>query len=268
MLVPLLAAAAVLAAADSGPRPAAPQINPGGIVNAATNRAAPENFVSPGSIISIYGTGLATVTREVLPDDITAGYLPETLAGVAVFFGGVPAHLFYVSPLQINAQAPTVLLAGEWEVRVRVDRLDAYARVSVRAYSPGLFPVSRHADGTLVTRESPARRGEFLLFFGTGFGPARLPILSGALAPLAPTPLVSGIEAEIGGTALAPADIYYAGLAPGYAGLYQFNLRIPAGTPPGDAEVRVGIAGEWSQPGVRVPIGPQNQSPASAGLGR
>ena len=62
------------------------------------------------------------------------------------------------------------------------------------------------------------------------------------------------IEAEIAGAALPSEDIYYWGLAPGFAGLYQFNLRIPATAAAGDAEVRVGIAGEWSQPGFRIAV--------------
>jgi uncharacterized protein (TIGR03437 family) len=93
-----------------------------------------------------------------------------------------------------------------------------------------------------------------VLFFGTGFGPARLPMLPGALAPLRPVELVSPVEAQIGEIPLAREDVFYAGLAPGYAGLYQFNLRIPPVLPSGDAEVRVGIAGEWSQPGIRIPV--------------
>ncbi len=252
MPVPLLVAAAVLAAADPGPRPAAPVINPGGIVNAATNRPAPDNFVSPGAIISIYGTGLAKVTQEVRPEDFERGFLPSTLGGVSVFFGGVPGYLFYVSPLQINAQVPTVLQPGEWEVRVLVDRLESRERVQVRPYSPGLFGTARHADGTAVSAAAPGRRGEYILFYGTGYGATRPPTLAGALAPQSPVWLASPVEAEIGGAALAAEDIYYWGLAPGYAGLYQFNLRIPAGTPAGEAEVRVGIAGEWAPP-VRIP---------------
>jgi uncharacterized protein (TIGR03437 family) len=248
---------ALLAATDRGPRPAAPFINPGGIVNAATHRPAPDNFVCPGGIISIYGTGLATVTREVRPGDVENGFLPETLAGVAVFFGPVAAPLFYVSPLQINAQVPTVLQPGDWEVRVRVERLEGRERVVVRPYSPGLFAVARHTDGTPVSAAAPARPGEFILFFGAGFGPTRPPALSGALAPLAPVWMTTRIEAEVAGAPLSLPDIYYWGLAPGFAGLYQFNLRIPTPTAAGDVEVRVGVAGEWSQPGFRIAVAGQ-----------
>ncbi len=251
-----LAAASVLAAADGVPRPAAPQINVGGVVNAATNRPAPDNYVSPGAIISIYGTGLAKVTHEVSSGDLDQGFLPEVMSGVTVFFGSVAAPLFFVSPLQINAQAPANLQPGQWQVTVRVDRLEASDTVMVAPYSPGLFSVARHADGTQVSQQAPARPGEFILFFGTGFGETRPPMLSGQLAPPGPTWMANHIEARIGGQALAGADIYYYGLAPAYAGLYQFNLRVPAATPGGDADVMVRVADSWSQPGVKIAVKP------------
>lgn len=248
------AAAAVLTAADGVPRREAPRINVGGVVNAASGLPAPDNFVSPGAIISIYGTGLATETREVRASDVVNGFLPTSLAGVSVFFGLVAAPLFYVSPLQINAQVPTVLQPGEWEIRVKVNLLDASDRVVVRAYSPGLFSVARHADGTLIARDAPARPGEVVVFFGTGFGPTRPMLLTGELAPLAPAWLTSPVEAQIGGISLTSKDLYYWGMAPGFAGLYQFNLRIPQAAPAGDLEVQVKIEDSWSQPGVRVPV--------------
>lgn len=250
----LLAAAASLAAADEAPRREAPRINVGGIVNAASNLPAPQNFVSPGAIISIYGTGLALETREAGPGDGIDGLLPRSLAGVEVNFGITPAALFYVSPLQINAQVPAELAPGGWNVQVKLGITSATEPVTVRPYSPGLFPVARHADGALVSRQAPARVGEYLLFFGTGFGPTLPLLLTGQLAPLEPLRLVKPIEARIGGVTLEGEDMYYAGTAPGYAGLDQFNLRIPAASPAGDLEVLVKIDDSWSQPGFRIPV--------------
>ena len=251
----LAAAAAVLAAADKAPRPAAPLINVGGIVNAASNRGAPDNYISPGAIISIYGTGLANETREVRDDDLVNGqFLPVNLAGVSVFFGGVSAPLFYVSPLQINAQVPVEIGPAEWTVRVTHTSLESKEKVVVRPYSPGLFSVARHAGGLLVSRDAPARPGEFILFFGTGFGPTMPAFQTGAAAPQFPVFLLAPIEAAISEIPLGAADIYFSGLAPGFAGLYQFNLRIPPAAPAGDLEVRIKVADEWSQPGVRVPV--------------
>ncbi len=254
-LVPAtVAAAAVLFAADRGSRPAAPRINVGGIVNAASNRPAPDNFVSPGAIISIYGTGLANVTREVRHEDLVHGFLPVILSDVSVFFGPVAAPLFYISPTQINAQVPAELQPGVWIVKVRVNNLESSEPALVYPFSPGLFGVARHTDGMLVTREVPARPGEWIMFFGTGYGPTSPLMLSGALAPLEPLWMDYMIEARIGETLLPREDIYYWGLAPGYAGLYQFNLRIPVAAPAGDLEVQVKVADQWSQPGVRIAV--------------
>src|SRR5579885_3556110 len=205
------AAAAVLTAADGVPRSEAPQINVGGVVNAASNLPAPNNFVSPGAIISIYGTGLAGVAAAASAGSGVFS-LPEVLAGVTVLFGPVAAPLFYVSPLQINAQVPTYLQPGEWQVQVKYNRLDSSTPVVVRPYSPGLFGVARHSDGTQVTRDAPARPGEYILFFGTGFGPTRPPMETGASAPPGPTWMVAPIAAKIGDIPLAPEDIYYWGL--------------------------------------------------------
>lgn len=66
--------------------------------------------------------------------------------------------------------------------------------------------------------------------------------------------MVAPITAKIGDIPLAPEDIYYWGLAPGYVGLYQFNLRIPMTAPSGDLEVLVKVDEYWSQPGVRIPV--------------
>src|SRR5262249_45227910 len=248
--LPVTAAAAiVLSAADGVPRREAPRINAGGIVNAASNLPAPYNFVSPGAIVSIYGTGFSNETREVRPGDLSGGFLPETLAGVSVFFGPVAAPLFYVSPQQINAQVPLTLQPAAWEGKVRFQNLEAAEWAVVRPYSPGLFGVSRHADGGVVSRGAPAHPGRGISSFATGFGPTRPPIHTGELAPPGPVWLDAKTEAKIGDIPLAPEDILYGGLAPGFAGVYQFNLRIPAAAPSGDLEVMLKVGDVWSQAG-------------------
>lgn len=81
-----------------------PAINLQGVVNAATGRSASSVPVAArGSLVSIYGDNLsgttASANRLPLPTQ-----LPGT--GTQVFFGGIAAPLFYVSPTQINAQVP------------------------------------------------------------------------------------------------------------------------------------------------------------------
>ena len=247
------AAATVLAAAEEAPRPQAPRINIGGIVNAASNRPAPDNYLAPGAIFSIYGTGLSDGGRTGNTSISSNGILPESLDRMWVLFGAAYAPLFYVSPTQLNAQVPAFLQPGTWEVRVVVDQLVASEKVVVREYSPGLFGGARHTDGRLVDRDAPARPGEYILFFGTGFGPTR-PVMQTGYPARELAPMTSPVEARIGEVMLQPEDIYYAGLAWDFAGLYQFNLRVPATAPSGDLEVTIKAGQEWSQAGMRIAV--------------
>ena len=73
--------------------------------------------VAPGSIISIYGTGLAPVTSAL---DGFAGIsaLTTSINGVSVTVGGVKAPFYFVSPLQMNVQVPFEVAAGPQPVVV------------------------------------------------------------------------------------------------------------------------------------------------------
>jgi uncharacterized protein (TIGR03437 family) len=110
-------------------------------------------------------------------------------------------------------------------------------------------------DSSQVLEGSPAARGEILTLFGTGFGavgganeigrPA-----AGAAAVTAP------VEISIGGVAVPDDHICYAGLTPATAGLYQINVKIPAGVPPSQAvPLAVRIGGVAAQSGLTLPVG-------------
>jgi uncharacterized protein (TIGR03437 family) len=100
----------------------------------------------------------------------------------------------------------------------------------VIAATPGIFtatgdgrssPVIVHAsDYKLVTPQNPARTGEFLTIFCTGLGVAGAGIRAGDPAPAVPVPVQITVVTSIG-------TVTYAGLAPGYAGLYQVNFQVP-----------------------------------------
>jgi Alpha/beta hydrolase domain len=94
---------------------AAPAINTGGVVNAATYTGGP---LAPNTIISIFGTNLATATGLGQP---TATGYPTTLFGTTVTFGQLVAvPLVYVSPSQINAIVPASMKPGNSDVTVTV----------------------------------------------------------------------------------------------------------------------------------------------------
>ena len=244
----------------------APAIGIDGVVNAASFRAAPDNFIVPNGVISIFGEDLSLRTREVRPSDLDRGRLPTSLGGVSVSVGGLLAHLYFVSPGQINAQAPSFLPPEEASVRiVREGLASNEVRVKVRDVDPGLFtflerPVATHLDFTLVGRgevpgSTPAHAGEFIGLFGTGLGPTLPPVLAGQLPNFA-AQVLNPLQVLLGDRPVPPEFVWYAGQAPGLAGVYQINLLLPEDTPIGDPDIVLEMAGVRSQTGLTIAVDP------------
>jgi len=259
-LVLWLALAPPLPGAETGRR-RAPILNVDGVVNGASFAAAPDNFVAPNSIISIFGLDLSLQTKQVSESDLVRGRLPLVLGGVQVRIGEIPAPLYFVSPLQINAQVPSEITAGEWPVSVVRENLSAEnaATVKVRPAAPGLFRFVTHTDYTLVGRgdpqgSTPARPGEIVLLFGTGFGATAPAVFAGELPDFL-APVVLPARARLADTMLPDHLLHYVGQAPGFAGLYQMNLELPADLAAGDLEIRIEIDGASSQEGVKIAVG-------------
>ena len=184
--------------------------------------------------------------------------------------------LFLVSPTQINAQAPHDLRPGETALLQVVrgcgtaDELSGFAhtRIEASAASPAFFNlvnnpngrnplVAQHGGGPALVGPpelgaafTPAAPGEVVTLYGTGFGPTDPPLEAGVV-PGAPAALVYPLTFRVGGKAVPPQDVLYAGAAPCCAGLYQFSLRLPADLPDGDAPVTANVLG-----GVFTPQGP------------
>ena len=225
-----------------------PVINPGGIVNAASQSASPElgMIVAPGGIATIYGSNLAssTETAATLP-------LPTSLAGTSVTVNGSPAPLFYVSPNQINFQVPTLDPNLNSYLKVTVtSRLGTSDPVEVdnRWSAPGAFTqnasgcgpgavLNVNADGTvfLNTRGQSASPGDFISIYGTGMGLPYNPPPDGSPAKTDPLSWsgggsrvlfgLSGFERpSTASTFFVPGD--FAGRAPGLVGVDQVNLRV------------------------------------------
>lgn len=262
-LVLWLAAASSLPGAETGRR-YAPTIEVGGVVNAASFKSAPDNFLVANGIISIFGVDLSLRTATAGPGDLVRGRLPTSLGSVTVSIANQPAPLYFVSPGQINAQAPTALPAGQAEILInREGLLSNRVWVKVREEDPGLFmfvgrPVATHLDYTLVGRgevegSTPARPGEFVVLFGTGMGKTNPSFLQGVL-PLSGAALVKPVQVLLRGQPLSEEFVPYAGQAPGLAGVYQVNILLPPDLAPGEAEVIVEIDGARSQAGLTLAI--------------
>jgi uncharacterized protein (TIGR03437 family) len=216
----------------------APAVNAGGIVNAAS--FAGGGVLAPGSIISVFGRQLAASTGGA-----SAVPLPTTLGGATLSVGGRDVPLFFSSEGQINAQLPFELASGT-RPQAMVKLATGFTvpeTIIVGASQPGIFAVNQQGtgqgavldkDGKLVGASAPAKAGDIVQVFCTGLGPTNPAVASGQAGPKS-EPLarvVAAVEARIGDK---PAVVHFAGLAPGFVGLYQVNVQIPAGVAPGPA---------------------------------
>jgi uncharacterized protein (TIGR03437 family) len=205
------------------------------ITNAADYRP---DYFAPNTLVTIYGKNLSYSTVAATRAGNT-GTLPLILGEVRVAIAGTRAHLLYVSPEQINLLLPADLSKGLAEIRVdRNGVAGPNVKIKIDDAAPAAFQIDRetiiatHADGTLITRESPARPEEVIVVYGTGLGRTSPPQNSGQMAPAAAVSEHSAkLRVEVGGVPLPVGSIYYAGITPGFAGLYQINLRMPAEFP-------------------------------------
>lgn len=211
-----------------------PYVAPAGVANAAGET--PVAAVAPGSVISIYGANLATDV-EIGPDSPLA----QAIAGVTVRTGDRMLPLFYVSPEQINAQLPSDVEPGEYSLTVKPGTgAEVKTNFTVARNAPGLFQtvfedkawaVASHADGSAVTEESPARRGETITIYGTGFGPYDRPTPDGFAVPEAPVYKLADPAAIVAGETVFQPQ--WAGAAPGRVGIAAFKVLVGPELPSG-----------------------------------
>ena len=107
------------------------------------------------------------------------------------------------------------------------------------------------ANAAVVQGGKPAKPGDVITLYSTGFGPTNPAVAPGALAT-GITPTASPVTVMIGNL---QAEVLYAGLSPNsISGLYQINVRVPASTPDGDIPVTASVGGAQSQSGATIPI--------------
>jgi len=216
-------------------------LSPIGIVNAASLSPF-TNPVAPGEFVSLFGTGLASSTAlaQSLP-------LATTLGNVQVTMNGLRMPLQYVSATQINGLIPFGLdVTSAPFATFQVTNNNAASNsvtLFARATSPGIFSTNQsgagtaavlHADYTPVNSAHPAVAGETVLLYLTGLGAVNPKVADGAAAGSNPLNYVNApILVQIGGL-FTKAVLSFSGLAPGFAGLYQLNIVVPAGLTAGD----------------------------------
>lgn len=235
-----------------------PRFVANGVTNAGSFLSGP---VAPGEIVSIFGENLGPQTG--LSGDLDAsGRLVRMLGGVTVTFNGLPAPIFFASSGQLNVQVP-VALAGDPDAVVLIQHAQALSApifVELAAARPGLFTaplssavIALNEDASLNSASNPARRGEIVSLFGTGQGPTDPPLGSGQPAGSAQlSRVIAPLTVTIGGQ---QAAIEFAGLAPGFVGLLQLNVRTPLASSIGPATpVELIIDGTAAQQNATIAI--------------
>jgi uncharacterized protein (TIGR03437 family) len=241
--------------------PNAPSITSNGVVPLYST----STTIQPTSWISIYGTNLATSTA------LWTGDFPTTLGGASVTVNGKPGYLYYASPTQINLQAPSDTATGSVNVVVSNANGSATSTVTLGTASPSfslLGDAAKHVAGIILRSDGSgafgggtydivgptgaalgyktvaAKVGDSLVLFGVGFGPTSPAVAAGA-AYSGAAATTNPVTLLINNKSVTPA---FAGLTS--AGLYQFNLTVPAGLGTGDVPLQAMVAGVTSPTGV------------------
>jgi uncharacterized protein (TIGR03437 family) len=216
-----------------------PSINAGGVITSSSFGAA--RSIGPDTYVEIYGSNFSTTTLE-WGNSFINGMAPTTLAGVSATINGQPAFVNYVSPGQVNILAPGNLSPGPGELILTNSSGSADYAVNVLAQQPELLAPAQFlinglqyvgailSDGvsfalpTGIAGGRPARPGETITTYGIGFLSVTPVVPAGNIAPSGLTSLKLPFQILFNQTA---ATYIYAGLAPGFVGLYQFDLMVP-----------------------------------------
>ena len=238
-----------LTPATSGPVPA---------LTAVENGASFASGLVPNAFVQIKGSNLANTTN-VWDNAIVNGKLPTTLDNVSVSIGGKAAYVYFVSPGQINVLTPPDIGSGPMEVKVtNSGSVSSAFTANSNSVAPAFFlwdgkyaVATDNATGRFAVKSSvfptlnaaPAKPGDVVVLWGTGFGPTDPAAPAGTQIPGGTLYNTATVTVSIGGI---PATVFYSILAPGFAGLYQVGIQVPNNAPDGDLPVVATVNGASS----------------------
>jgi uncharacterized protein (TIGR03437 family) len=236
-----------------------PRLSAATLVNAASQQA---GGLVPGALATIYGADLGPGLGEGGRFEEKTGLISASVAGVEVAFDEVRAPLLFVRHDQINLQVPFETAGRQVSrVIVKVNGISSEAvELPVTRVGPAFFTldgsgrgpvVAQNQNGSLNTSEAPARGGEVVTLYATGQGQLAPPVRTGQVGPLAepfPRPLdqVAVLIDE------KPAEVIWAGLAPGLLGVLQVNARVPENVSSGAVSIRLKLGEAVSRDGTTL----------------
>ena len=270
----LKAGALILLAGATVATAQTPTVVDGGVLNGAS--FAKGQPVSPGGLVSIFGTGLVSklATADTIP-------LSSSLGGVTVTFADLPpAPLLAVIPGipgqsddQINVQIPWEIGSGTGVVNVMVttpNGTSAPVAVNFAPSMPGIFTSAaggqlyaiavNSSDSSLAWPQGlapsgshPAQAGDVLIIYATGLGAVdHQPADGGISGPSVLANTIATPTVLFGGV---PGDVLFSGLAPQFVGVNQLNVQVPTGvTPASTVPLQIKVNGVSSTNQVVVAI--------------
>jgi uncharacterized protein (TIGR03437 family) len=234
------------------------------------------SYFAPGSYLEIKGSNLADPTDPRVTNggqwastDFNGLNAPTVLDGISVSIDGKPAFVSYISPEQINVQAPQDTATGSVAIMVtNCKATSSQFTFTEKMLAPGLlappsfdiggkqyvlatfasdtnvtYVLNTSAGASLGVSSSPAKPGDVIIAYGVGFGPVTPAIFPGVIEEQNNT-LANPVTISFGST---NADVSFQGLAGGFVGLYEFYITVPAGLASGDYPIHV------TQNGVALP---------------
>ena len=153
------------------------------------------------------------------------------------------AGYFYLSPKQLNIQIPS-LPPGTYQLAIGSSPIVSF---TVAAIAPYIFvwdgnrAVAQNQDYSLNQPSNPAAAGSAIMVYLTGQGAMDPPVEDRFATPSEPLSKVTATAtAAIDGQ---PANVLFAGLAPGLVGVGQVNVVLPDSLPPGEHQLVIAIGG-------------------------
>jgi uncharacterized protein (TIGR03437 family) len=234
-------------------------------ISSVTNGASFQPGIEAGSWVTIKGSNLSSTDpgRTWRADEIVNNNLPTALDNVSVTINNKPAYVYFISPTQINVQAPSDTATGSVSVVVKNNGASSAAfTAQINPFSPAFFMygapyaiATRFPDNalignpTVVASTTAAKAGDVITLWATGFGstspdtPAGIVVSGAPQVATSVTVTVGGVNAPL----VAPCV-----LSPGSVGLYQISIQLPANVPKGDVDVVGSVGGFQSISGVKL----------------
>jgi uncharacterized protein (TIGR03437 family) len=210
----------------------------------------PVTQIAPGELLSIFGPRFANSTFSLGP-----GFFPRSIGGLSVTIGGTAAPLMYISPHQLNVQAPFEI-AGAQSAEIAVKSVDVGVNesralpvvaaspialldtvtppesvsfgactVSGLVYSGGPLPVAFNSDGARNSCRNPAKAGSIVSLILTGLG-AISQQATGAITPDPGPPLNLPITAKSSGLSGTVTVVSAEGVPGLISGVWKVDLQL------------------------------------------